>query len=660
MLNLRLFQAVLSYPKRRLNSLPLAVRLLLAFQIIIFLTVSIGAFAANQFSQLTDTSGKLSTHEIPETILLDRIRALLLEQYNVERSFVSNVSTNVDQNQQAVQLTGIVKEIGSNRTALLQLEINHSEDTNDVILMQNLARYTLVSNGLATSIQNFVKTGQRTRAQALEQTQLEPLLQIALTTTRTLLNMGQQEANTVATDIQKSSVSATRMVFVLMMITLIVSILLAMAITRSLTQPISFLLSATETIADGNLDVALDVTRKDEIGRLALAFNQMRINLRSMIERLTQERQRTQAIIDACADGVVLLNEQCQIVQMNPAAEKISGYSAADAQGKTCFEVFHYREMDANAALQKLSTCEGIFQTDARAITMEIQIGAQSQQERWYAVSCTLFPHIIGAQERLFVLSLHDISHLKAVEQVKTDFVSMVSHELRAPLTTVTGSVEMLSGLDAAQEPEIYQEVISILDQQTQRLRQVVEEVLQVTRFEAGRISVQLQALPLGLFLRRVLKRLQEEGIEETHPLVLSLPQKDIWVHADHNLLEIVIRNIIDNARKYTPIGNSIDLVLEVQAGCVQVSISDHGPGIPSEQLPHLFERFFRGSDGMQNSRNGYGLGLYIARQLIEAQQGEIWAENYPGGARFIFSLKEVKKEASAQKESSYLALVGG
>jgi K+-sensing histidine kinase KdpD len=250
--------------------------------------------------------------------------------------------------------------------------------------------------------------------------------------------------------------------------------------------------------------------------------------------------------------------------------------------------------------------------------------------------------------EQQMVIGLHDISQIKAVEQMQSHFVTMVSHELRAPLTTVTGSVEMLSLLDPATDTESYHEVLSILDQQTGRLRQVVEEVLQLTRFDTGRLEVHLQPLSITHFVRSLVEKVHAEWISSDRCIIFHEPAEEILVWADSGLLEIVFRNLFDNARKYTPQGTAIEVEAEITTSTDQVRIRviDHGPGIPEDQLEHIFERFSRGSHSTYNWTRGYGLGLSIARELMLAHNGTIRAENRQQGACFVLSLWVVTNDS--------------
>lgn len=404
------------------------------------------------------------------------------------------------------ELPFILKDIARDRQQLLVFESPDQGNVNakDLPLVQKVAEGVLKTGALSEHIQALVKHAQFAQARTLDLGQLEPLRLATIAATTQLVTIEQAEAANVAAQVQQESGRSTLFVFALTALCLLLSIVLAIIITRSLTRPLKVLLYTTEAIAAGNLDVEPRVERTDEIGRLASAYDKMRLSLRSTIASLSLERQQTQAIIDAIADGIILVDSTHKIVTCNPAAERLSGWRAHEAAGRYCWEVLGFKETAPKeaAAHEHLLPLPVALQTRSEPSYLELPITSRTGQERWLAISCAPMPLHESEAEQYMVIGLHDISQLKAVEQMKSDFVTMVSHELRAPLTTVTGSVEMLSLLDPATETESYHEVLSILDQQTRRLRQVVEEVLLLTRFDAGRLEVRLQPLSITRFLR--------------------------------------------------------------------------------------------------------------------------------------------------------------
>jgi PAS domain S-box-containing protein len=648
-------------------SLPIGLRLFLAFMVIILLTGLIGVLAIQQFSSLTNTTTELNSHDLPEVITLVHLRSLLYQQRDLEQSLINSDSLNRDQssppdqqgtptndasNMQSKQtkqtlseLAFVLNDIARGRQQLLAFEPPTQRNVNakDSPLVQKVADGVLKTSALSERIQTLVKQAQFAQARTLDLGQMEPLRLSTIATLAQLVTIEQAEAANVAAQAQQESGRSTLFVFALTALCLLLSIVLAIIITRSLTRPLNVLLSTTEAIAAGDLNIEPQPERTDEIGRLASAYNTMRLSLRSMIASLSLERQQTQAIIDATADGVIVVDGAQKIVKCNPAAERLSGWRTNEATGRYCWEVLGFKETavkDAQAH-KPLFLLMMALQTRSEQSYLEMPVTSRTGQEHWLAISCAPVPLAEKEAEHYMVIGLHDISHLKAVEHMKSDFVAMVSHELRAPLTTVTGSVEMLSLLDPATDRESYQEVLSILDQQTQRLRQVVEEVLQLTRLDAGRLEVRLQPLSITRFLRNLVEKVQAEWTTSDHCIMLHGPAEEILVWADGGLLEIVLRNLFDNARKYTPQGTTIEVETDItdSTGQVQIRVIDHGPGIPADQLEHIFERFSRGAQSSAHWTRGYGLGLYIARELMLAHNGSIRAEHRESGACFVLSL---------------------
>ena len=627
---------------------PIRFRLFAGFMAIIALIGLVGALAVQRFSTLTATTTELSTHDLPEAITLGQIRTVLFQERDLARSAVR--TDDAQRASDLAALTGAVQKVAQLRSALLGFEPPDAPQPGavDTAAVQQLVAALSHAHALGQQIQGLVQGGQVSGASALEQQQLEPLLTTALAATAALRTLEQTEAASAAAHVEQSSSAATGLVLTLTLLSVPLSLGLALLITRSLTRPLAVLLGATEALAAGNLDARAGIESGDEIGRLATAFETMRGNLRSTIASLAFERRQVQAIIDASTDGVVLFDRQRTILQFNPGAARLSGWPVGEAVGKPCWEVFGCRGRTPEDGEEHERCCPLLLAEEGgpQPAAATIQARLRSGELRWFAVSCAPVRQDGGADPRL-VASIHDISELKAAEQLKSDFVAMVSHELRAPLTTVAGSVEMLGVCDPTSDPEAFQEVLTILNHQTRRLRNVVEEVLQLTRVEAGHLQLHLQPLALAPFLATLLEEVRLEWSADMRPLQLHVEPDAPPVWADPDLLAIVLRNLLENARKYTPEGSAIDVTVAAAASAdrLQVAVLDHGPGIAEPLLEPIFERFSRGGRSSSQWTRGYGLGLYIAREILTAHQGEIWAENRADGACFAFSLWAVQDD---------------
>jgi signal transduction histidine kinase len=227
---------------------------------------------------------------------------------------------------------------------------------------------------------------------------------------------------------------------------------------------------------------------------------------------------------------------------------------------------------------------------------------------------------------------------LKKLDELKSEFVSMVSHELRAPLTNINGSIELLlEGSGACYDPE-HRELLQIVGEQSQRLTRLVQGILNVSRIEAGQLVLQPQAFNILGLIEKVIDVWETRGVANRfeRPHAVNLPS--VW--ADRDRTEEILFNLIDNAIKYSSEGAPIRVDAESNGRYLAISVSDRGIGIPEEEMDRIFEKFHRvdRKDAMESY--GHGLGLYICRRLVEAQGGQIWVESVVGeGSTFRFSL---------------------
>jgi PAS domain S-box-containing protein len=226
---------------------------------------------------------------------------------------------------------------------------------------------------------------------------------------------------------------------------------------------------------------------------------------------------------------------------------------------------------------------------------------------------------------------------LQQLDRLRTEFVSLVSHQLRAPLTNMRGAVEHIESNCGAMTATCVR-MLAILDQQVERLDRLVRDVLSTARIEAGELVLQPEPVSVLPVVQQVVEQARARAAHRPiHvPAKPGLPP----VYADRDRLAEVLANLLDNADKYSPRGEAVELDLRADQAEVTVSVRDGGPGIAPGDLERVFEKFYRADSGDAQAAYGYGLGLYVCRRLVEAQGGRIWAENHPdGGAVFAFAL---------------------
>jgi PAS domain S-box-containing protein len=349
----------------------------------------------------------------------------------------------------------------------------------------------------------------------------------------------------------------------------------------------------------------------------------------------TLERARLSEIVSHTSDGVFTVDPDGRITTWNPAMHAIVGYSDDDAIGQRCEELLGLGMItvlagddDGNGRLG------GTMATTKDGATKELRLRTSTIRDDE------------GSPPAQIVV-VRDAGEEMRAEQIKRDFVSMVSHELRSPLTPLRGFLTSLVEGTVDDAPEKRKEYYRIMLRQAQRLERVVNDMLDVSLIEAGGLVVDLQPAPLGHVLSRIVTEFREQHPDR--PVALRDLDRATIVFADPFRVEQVVLNLLSNADKYTSAGLPIEVSTRTGDGSVTISVRDQGEGIAPEHCEMVFDRFYRVQDGAAR-RPGTGLGLYIARTLVEAMSGRIWVDSEPGaGSTFSFSLQTVDVDHLAE-----------
>lgn len=357
------------------------------------------------------------------------------------------------------------------------------------------------------------------------------------------------------------------------------------------------------------------------------------------LESIEYQRQRTQLIIDNVADGVFRADSRGEILTFNPAAEKITGYTRAEAVGQNCSNILQGVSLDGERRCE--ATCPLVHFSaptdDREPIDYKEWITCRDGAKK--LIHHTVSPYVTGFGQVAGTVSvIRDISLEEELVRIKSELVSLICHELRTPLASISASTELLAG--GNMDPAARDALIQVLNRQCTRLMRLADDVLDASRLEKGRIELVLEPLALIPLIEETIAMFQSE-----HPrrqfIVLPPPER---VFALGNVVSVgvVLENLIRNAINYSPEGSPITVSVQNRDADIKISVMDHGAGIPPEQLNLLFQKFRRLQPG--SGPGGFGLGLYVAKTLLEAQGGKIWAESEPGkGSRFSFALPRLE-----------------
>lgn len=402
---------------------------------------------------------------------------------------------------------------------------------------------------------------------------------------------------------------------------LIVVTVLGLMSARTITQPIMEITSQAEKLAAGDFDISVRVRSRDEVGRLAEVFNYLTAELRGSIHGMANEKSKLEAILGYMSNGVVALDKDGRLIHINPKARDLLDLPEAT-------------NSEAVLARLKLGTAAEVIATAPSVRELQLEEPGFLVLQAYLAPFSSTNQQLNGV-----VVVLQDMTEQTRLDQMRRDFVANVSHELKTPLTTIISYVETL--LDGALEDHtLAGTFLTTVHEEADRMNRLVKDLLMLTTLEHQQEKRKLQTVYVDELVVEVGDRMLVNAQSNNQRLLTSLPEDVPAVIANRDQIEQVLVNIVSNAVKYTPAGGEIAISVQVLEREVAVVVQDNGIGIPKEDLPRIFERFYRVDKARSRQLGGTGLGLSIAQQIIEGHDGRIWIESELGtGTRVTFTL---------------------
>jgi two-component system, OmpR family, phosphate regulon sensor histidine kinase PhoR len=400
-------------------------------------------------------------------------------------------------------------------------------------------------------------------------------------------------------------------------VALLVALGIGIFVAGRVTRPVVEMQDVARQMSEGHFDVRAPARSPDEIGTLGRSLNVMAGRLREKIGDLEREQAKAKAVLDAMVEGVIATDGHDHIILINERARRIFGLGTARVERRPLLEVV--RNVNLHDVL-----VAGRDAMDGGVVSREVRLAEPADR--------VLQVHAVGLKfpgdERGVVVILHDITELRRLEQVRTEFVANVSHELRTPLTAIQGYLETL--LDGAlEEREHARKFLEIVFRHTERLGRLTDDLTDLSNIELGKVSLRLEATSVAEIADSVVAIISPRAsggqVKVEARLPLDLPE----VLADRDRLSQILINLVDNAVKYTPKGGQVTVEARVDpAGMVEVTVRDTGVGIPKADLPRLTERFYRVDKARSRDLGGTGLGLAIVKHLVLAHGGELDIES--------------------------------
>ena len=358
-----------------------------------------------------------------------------------------------------------------------------------------------------------------------------------------------------------------------------------------------------------------------------------------LYKQVSFEKARLDALVDSAADGILILNADHTIERCNIAFEKLYGRPRADIQSKAHADIIRWARRPDGQTLEEAEIRGWPLTTNAY---LYVEGDLQRPEPPALPVGITYAPLLApDGSLRNVIATVRDITKFRNAEQIKNTFVSIVSHELKTPVALIKGYVSTLRREDAKWDKAIVKDSLAVIEEEADHLAAMIDDLLDASRLQAGGLTPNLSDVSIPVLAERLAERFRTQT--DRHTFVVDFPSRFPVILADENRLSQVISNLFSNAIKYAPKGE-ICINGQIRSEQVIITVSDQGPGIDPADIPYIFDRFYRSDQAVRKTK-GAGLGLYLAKAIVEAHGGRIWVDPQPNsGARICFSLPRLRE----------------
>lgn len=514
-------------------------------------------------------------------------------------------------------IDSLAKKLGAQidaRITIISLDGTVLGDSDeDPVTMENHAGRPEIIDALDSGI------GESTRYSTTLETQM---MYVAVPITDESGTIGVARVALPLTQVENSVNSIIIIIITAMIIAAVLVILAAWFITRLITRPIRELTRASREIASGEFGNKISVGTKDESGQLAHAFNEMSLKLKEMLATVSEDKARLAGILDNMADGVLLTDNEGNIILTNNAARTLLSMGKKDTAGRPLIEAV--REFEFN---ELLGTC---LKTGQESIA---QFESSTSNRFLRVITIPFKDDSPGGA----LLLIQDLTEVRSLQTMRREMVGNISHEFRTPLAGIKAMVETLQNV-AADDREAASDFLSRIEVEVDRMTQLVAELTELSRIETGKAELELEPVDVNSLVEEAISQLKPQAERQNLAIDMSLGNNLPVVTADRERLRQVMVNLIHNAIKFNRPNGSIIIKTKSSENKVNMEVSDTGIGIAKDDLPHIFERFYKADKS--RAGQGSGIGLAIAKHVVESHGGKIRVRSEEGkGTTFTISL---------------------
>jgi two-component system, NtrC family, sensor histidine kinase KinB len=603
----------------------------ISYFVIVIIGLATNIFAVYNFSSLRDTFS-LMLHDNYESVRAAQNMFKALEQQDNAQLSMQLADIDSAYVRFSIYRTGFLGWLGKAKVS------GQSERENIVLdrVSQNYTKYYLLSDSLYHLLQI---QGRRKTASEFKSKVIRPVFESLREECFEYLEINQDAMTLTEKRLNQIASEATFTVITISVIAVFLSIFSSVRFIRSIILPAEKLTRSVRKISSGQLNQKIDMNTDDEIGELSREFNKMTERLRTYeqmnVQQLIAEKKKSETIVENIADPVIVTDKEGVVVMMNQAAAAVFEVRGSDWQGRPVRDVVGNQSWAEMLEFGGMKRMEQEHRDSLFAFTRnDLKLYFRPRQA-----------HIVdeyGVIQGVVTL-LQDVTRFKDLDRMKSEFIATVSHELRTPLTSLSMGIDILSQEVVGSVNQRQKDLLAAAKDDSERLRKLVKELLDLSKLESGKYEMKKEFIDFRRLVADAVRPLRLPFEEKQIELVLDVPEQLPALSADSHQLNWVVTNLLSNALRWTETGGNVQLTAREEKNVLYVTVADTGHGIPQESLETVFDKFVQLKSSTETTPGSVGLGLAIAREVVEAHGGRIWVESQVGvGSTFFFTLPTI------------------
>ncbi len=624
-----------------LKNLSVTKKISLVFVVITLMILVLGLVNAQTARIASEIRTKWSEHEIPQVQALHSLRFAISRLTLTTSSFGSLQDEALIESTKAELLSDLNK-LTSSEQEYMRLINRDSSIPDD--RRAALASLPSMRNDISSNIHQLIELKEQGAPQSEVIAQTEKVISQEEGLSNAIEAIITSETSEIATTDEETAQAANRLGYINFWVTafaLVYVVLLGWMIAVIITNRIKKLRLGAIRIANGDFTYKVDIKSGDEFGQTAQSFNQMGDRLQESYNKLVLEKKRHETLLQSMTDGIIALDHDGTVLLTNKAALNMLNLPDQDSTiGKSIFDIFPLHSTSTHRKIAKKQRPEyrTLSTGEASSEVFEFRPTKNSDDKEFLGVSVS--PVVLHKTITGLVLVIRDVTKEREIDRMKTEFISLASHQLRTPLSAIRWFGEMLLNGDGGELNEEQKELAVNMMDSTHRMIDLVNSLLNISRIESGRIIIDPRPTDIKELVEGIVTDLKAKIAEREQNIAVSVHSNLPKINLDPSLIGQVYMNLLTNAIKYTPRGGDIAVIVSKKDDFIVTQVSDSGFGIPKKQHGQVFQKFFRAENVISVETDGNGLGLYLIKAIVESSGGEIWFESEENkGTTFWFSL---------------------